>query len=92
MFLEMLDLDYLKSINDNFGHEAGDEAIIIMSEVLSKTLRHTPLNEVHRRVSDLVGRYGGDEFIVLLPNTDLESAYQAATRIRRNLSKARHSA
>jgi diguanylate cyclase (GGDEF)-like protein len=90
--LMMLDLDYLKSINDNFGHEAGDEAIIIMSEVLSKTLRHTPLNEVQRRVSDLVGRYGGDEFIVLLPNTDLESAYQAATRIRRNLSKARHSA
>jgi diguanylate cyclase (GGDEF)-like protein len=90
--LMMLDLDYLKSINDNFGHEAGDEAIIIMSEVLSKTLRHTLLNEVQRRVSDLVGRYGGDEFIVLLPNTDLESAYQAATRIRRNLSKSRHSA
>jgi diguanylate cyclase (GGDEF)-like protein len=90
--LMMLDLDYLKSINDNFGHEAGDEAIIIMSEVLSKTLRHTALDEVQRRVSDLVGRYGGDEFIVLLPNTDLESAYQAATRIRRNLSKARHSA
>lgn len=89
--LMMLDLDYLKSINDNFGHEAGDEAIIIVSEVLSKTLRNTPINEVQKRVSDLVGRYGGDEFIILLPNTDIEAAYQAATRIRKNLSKARHS-
>jgi len=89
--LMMLDLDYLKSINDNLGHEAGDEAIIIMSEVLSKTLRNTPVNEVQKRVSDLVGRYGGDEFIVLLPNTNLEAAYQAATRIRKNLSKSRHS-
>ena len=89
--LMMVDLDYLKSINDTMGHEAGDEAILITANVLTQTLRQTPVNEIQRRVADVVGRYGGDEFIILLPNTDIESAYQAATRVRKNLAKYKHS-
>ena len=91
MSLMMVDLDYLKSINDTMGHEAGDEAILITANVLTQTLRQTPVNEIQRRIADVVGRYGGDEFIILLPNTDLESAYQAAVRIRKNLAKSKHS-
>ena len=91
MSLMMVDLDYLKSINDTMGHEAGDEAILITAGVLTQTLRQTPVNEIQRRIADVVGRYGGDEFIILLPNTDIESAYQAAVRVRKNLAKAKHS-
>ena len=87
----MVDLDYLKSINDTMGHEAGDEAILITANVLTQTLRQTPVNEIQRRIADVVGRYGGDEFIILLPNTDIESAYQAAVELE-NLAKSKHSA
>lgn len=91
MSLMMVDLDYLKTINDTLGHEAGDEAILITATVLTQTLRQTPMNEIQRRIADVVGRYGGDEFIILLPNTDIESAYQAAVRVRKNLAKSKHS-
>jgi diguanylate cyclase (GGDEF)-like protein len=90
----LIDVDFLKAINDDKefgGHEAGDEAIQIMAQVLSKTLRQTPVDEVKKRISDLVGRFGGDEFMVLLPDTNIEEAYRAAERVAQNLNKTKHS-
>lgn len=90
----LIDVDHLKAINDDKefgGHDAGDEAIEIMAQVLSKTLRQTPVDEINRRISDLVGRFGGDEFMVLLPDTSIEEACRAAERVRQNLSKTKHS-
>ncbi|MCE2928184.1 MAG: sensor domain-containing diguanylate cyclase [Candidatus Caenarcaniphilales bacterium] len=90
----LIDMDFLKDINDDKqhgGHHAGDEAIQILSKVLSNTVRQTPVDEVHRRVSDVVGRFGGDEFMILLPNTSLEDAIKVAERIMSNLKKAKHS-
>ena len=90
----LIDMDNLKTINDDKdhgGHDAGDEAIQILSSVLSKTLRQTPVDEIHKRVSDLVGRFGGDEFMVLLPDTTLDEAQRAAFRVAQNLAKSKHS-
>ncbi len=83
----MLDLDHLKDINDSLGHDAGDEAIMQVAKVLENTLRQTPVDELRSRISDVVGRYGGDEFMVLLPNTNLSNAIRAAERITANLKK-----
>jgi diguanylate cyclase (GGDEF)-like protein len=88
----LIDVDHLKTINDDKefgGHDAGDEAIQTMAEVLSKTLRQTPVDEVNKRISDLVGRFGGDEFMVLLPDTSIEEAIRAAQRVHQNLSKTK---
>ncbi|WP_006746448.1 GGDEF domain-containing protein [Thioalkalivibrio paradoxus] len=69
----MIDTDNLKGINDELGHEVGNLLIIRMVETLKHTLRG----------SDLIARYGGDEFIVLLPNTGKAPAYEVAERIRK---------
>jgi diguanylate cyclase (GGDEF)-like protein len=70
-----IDLDHFKDVNDNHGHPAGDA---VLSEVA-----HRLQNEV--REVDLVFRQGGEEFVVLLPETDLEGAERAAERICRAL-------
>jgi diguanylate cyclase (GGDEF)-like protein len=90
----LVDVDNLKDINDNHehgGHEAGDEAIQILAKVLANTVRQTPVDEINKRISDVVGRFGGDEFMVLLPNTSVEEAITAAKRVEANLAKTRHS-
>lgn len=90
----LVDVDYLKEINDDpecGGHEAGDEAIQMLATVLSNTVRQTPVDEVSKRVSDVVGRFGGDEFMVLLPNTDAEGALRVARRIAEHLARTKHS-
>jgi diguanylate cyclase (GGDEF)-like protein len=69
--LILLDLDYLKKANDIAGHLGGDQALAIMGLALRKSTRAT----------DFVGRYGGDEFAILLPNTPLEEAYKVTDRI-----------
>ena len=56
----MVDLDHFKLVNDNFGHAVGDEVIIMLAEILKSTTRK----------EDLVGRYGGEEFCVVLPRHD----------------------
>ena len=70
--LAMFDLDRFKRINYNFGHEAGDEVL--------RTFADTTLSVL--RPNDLFGRYGGEEFVVLLPGATIEAAYVIAERIR----------
>ncbi len=71
----MIDLDHFKEINDTFGHSAGDHVLREVARVLSAALRK----------SDLIGRYGGEEFCVLLPEIDLEEARAAAERLRQEV-------
>jgi len=68
----MADLDHFKRVNDKFGHPAGDAVLRATAERLQEQLRAT----------DLGGRYGGEEFVVVLPHNDLSSATQAAERWR----------
>ncbi len=70
--LIMLDVDHFKPFNDIRGHLAGDHALCKVADALRNQLRPT----------DLIARFGGDEFAVLLPNTELEYALEAAERIR----------
>jgi two-component system cell cycle response regulator len=76
--LMVLDVDFFKHINDNFGHEAGDQILKIISNILTKSFRRT----------DTVARWGGDEFVILLPHTTLEFACLLAERIRNTVSKS----
>ena len=75
--LLMLDLDHFKLLNDTFGHQGGDLVLIETAKKIDKLLR----------MGDLFGRYGGEEFAVILPNTDLEGAEEVAERIRQSIAK-----
>jgi diguanylate cyclase (GGDEF)-like protein len=68
----VIDLDHFKALNDRHGHQVGDEVL----EAFGATLRRGV------RVSDFAGRWGGEEFVVLLPDTDLEGALKAAETMR----------
>ena len=74
----MVDIDHFKRINDNYGHQFGDA-------VLTDVVRHLH-HELRRPAA--IGRYGGEEFLVLLPDTGLEHAARIAQRMRSNLSQA----
>jgi len=76
----MLDLDHFKDVNDNCGHQFGD---FVLRETAAKILAET-------RSSDTVSRYGGEEFAILLPNTDLAGALSIAERIRLSLENHIH--
>jgi diguanylate cyclase (GGDEF)-like protein len=76
--LMMLDADHFKRINDAYGHAGGDEALRHLAEILASTLR----------ASDLAGRLGGEEFAVLLPETDCDGARQLAQRLRMSIATA----
>lgn len=76
--LLMLDIDHFKSINDEEGHEAGDQALQAVASAIQTTVRDC----------DLIGRYGGDEFIIVLPETDLQGARAIAERLRSTLQGA----
>jgi diguanylate cyclase (GGDEF)-like protein len=70
--LAMADLDYFKEVNDRFGHLAGDTLLKEISRAASQGLRST----------DLIGRYGGEEFIMVLPETEIGGAVRVAEKIR----------
>lgn len=76
--LLMMDLDYFKKINDNYGHQVGDEAIIHFTKICQKLLRQV----------DCFGRVGGEEFIALLPETDLKEALRIGQDIRQMLENS----
>jgi diguanylate cyclase (GGDEF)-like protein len=75
----LMDLDHFKSVNDRYGHAAGDEVIRAVADVCRLTLRET----------DLLGRYGGEEFVVLLPDSDENIAWEVAERLRGNIAQMR---
>lgn len=75
----MFDLDHFKSINDKFGHQTGDEVLKKVCQIVKSTIRK----------EDICGRYGGEEFIVLLPNTSINAAYEIAERLRTSIEKAK---
>lgn len=76
--LAMLDLDYFKRINDTYGHDLGDEILRHLTRLLTRDLRP----------SDVVARFGGEEFIVLLPDADTPHALQAIARMQESLARA----
>lgn len=70
--LVVLDIDHFKAVNDSYGHSAGDKALQVLAESLMETMRG----------SDIAFRYGGEEFTLILSNTDKNAAYLVAERIR----------
>lgn len=76
--LLMIDVDDFKTYNDEYGHLAGDKVLVTVAEAI-----HSPL-----RPNDLIARFGGEEFAVLLPETTLKNARIIAERLRENVSKA----
>lgn len=74
----LLDLDHFKQVNDSYGHDVGDAVLIELARIMRRNVRP----------SDLLCRYGGEEFTILLPQTNLEGAVEQAERLRRALEAA----
>jgi diguanylate cyclase (GGDEF)-like protein len=72
-----MDIDHFKAINDTLGHHSGDAVLEHIARVLEKALR----------TEDAIGRWGGEEFLVVLPSTDEEGALRVTERLRRALAK-----
>lgn len=68
----MIDIDYFKEVNDTYGHDTGDKVLIQVSSIIRDNLRAT----------DIPGRYGGDEFMIILPGTGIQGAVPVADKIR----------
>lgn len=80
--LAMLDIDHFKTLNDNMGHTEGDKALTYLAKIITSVIRPY----------DLVGRYGGDEFIFLFPETHTEDCRAILERLRDSVEKGRISA
>jgi two-component system cell cycle response regulator len=74
--LMMLDIDFFKSINDNYGHDAGDDVLREFAVRIRKSIRGI----------DLACRYGGEEFVIVMPETDMHVAGMVAERMRRSIA------
>ncbi len=75
----MIDVDRFKSVNDTYGHPVGDQVLLAMSRVLQQRLRN----------SDIVGRYGGEEFAVILQDVELDAATRIIDQLREDFSRVR---
>lgn len=75
--IALLDVDHFKRLNDTYGHDTGDQALIHLAKVIKEILRPT----------DTVARYGGEEFVVILSNTAADDAVSIMTRLQRELTK-----
>jgi diguanylate cyclase len=71
------DIDHFKNINDSYGHKAGDKVLLLIAKQLSD----------HSRATDFISRFGGEEFTMLLPNTDSKSALILANQLRQTIEK-----
>jgi len=80
--LLMIDLDGFKLVNDERGHEAGDRLLMTVASALARGTRKV----------DVVARYGGDEFVMLMPDADADGATHAATRLVHNVRETGHDA
>ena len=72
----LIDIDNFKSVNDLYGHHTGDTVLQSLANTLKSSIRST----------DIIGRWGGEEFMIILPHTDLQMARALAERIRKTLS------
>ena len=72
--LVMFDIDHFKSVNDRFGHLAGDQILVAFGRIMSRSARET----------DIIARYGGEEFTILLPHTSASQGKRLAERVRRS--------
>jgi diguanylate cyclase (GGDEF)-like protein len=77
--LSLIDIDHFKSFNDRFGHAAGDHVLTVVAAALA----------AHVRPTDLVARFGGEEFVLIFPDTDVERAAKVAERVRQAVSEQR---
>jgi diguanylate cyclase (GGDEF)-like protein len=75
--LIMLDIDHFKKVNDEFGHLVGDQTLVMITQACSNELRKI----------DILCRYGGEEFVILLPETSRDEAIIAAERIRKSIEE-----
>lgn len=75
--LLLIDIDYFKKINDQYGHHIGDKALVLISNIIKNTIRS----------SDIVSRWGGEEFVVLCPETDINNAITLADKIRKEIEE-----
>lgn len=75
--VSLLDVDNFKTLNDTYGHQTGDDALIHLARVIRETMRP----------HDTLARYGGEEFLIILPDTTLADAITALTRLQRELTK-----
>lgn len=73
----LFDLDNFKSVNDTFGHRIGDDVLVKVSDIMINKVRNV----------DSVGRYGGEEFLIILPETELNKAFVIAERIRKGIKE-----
>ncbi|MBB1125631.1 diguanylate cyclase domain-containing protein [Thiospirillum jenense] len=76
--LILIDIDYFKKFNDHYGHQGGDDCLIQVAQTIATTLQ---------RSTDFAGRYGGEEFVIILPNTAVEGALFIANSIREAILK-----
>ncbi|RLD30401.1 MAG: response regulator receiver protein, partial [Bacteroidetes bacterium] len=76
----MIDADHFKNVNDTHGHLAGDHVLKSLSRMLQDRLRRT----------DIIGRYGGEEFGVILINTDADNAFRVMEEVRKNFALVKH--
>ncbi|MEG0671785.1 diguanylate cyclase [Clostridium sp.] len=74
----MFDIDKFKKINDNYGHKKGDQVLTALGKLILENIRYT----------DSIGRYGGEEFVVILPNTDSEAAYKISEKLRKKIENS----
>ncbi|XPV69652.1 MAG: GGDEF domain-containing protein [Halarcobacter sp.] len=77
--LLMLDLDHFKSINDKYGHQEGDKVLKYLAEILKESTRQT----------DTVGRWGGEEFIIIYPNSDIDNALSLAQKLHLSIKESK---
>ena len=74
----MIDIDSFKHINDTYGHSVGEDVLIRLADIMKSGVRPT----------DYAGRWGGDEFVILLPDSDIDQSEEVADRMRRNFAEA----
>jgi diguanylate cyclase (GGDEF)-like protein len=74
----MIDLDHFKAVNDQYGHPAGDAVLVHVGEILKSRLR----------ASDIVSRYGGEEFLVLIPDATYETTVELANNLRQMIEQS----
>lgn len=78
--IAMFDIDHFKAVNDNYGHPAGDRVLVDMARYI----------QAHLRAYDLIFRYGGEEFLLCMPDTDLEGGREICDRLREELAGLPH--